>query len=219
MSHSQRTKSSLVSRRRFLLRSTVGAAILNGTGARVAVSAAAALAATVSTTEAAVRETPSVVGALTTLDPAAPRRLNLYSLHTKEELSIVYFTDGMYIDESVKALNYLMRDRRANKTKVMDVNLYDQLLLIQRTFDNDESIHVLSGYRTAETNAKLRKRSMGVAKNSLHMEGRAADFYIPGVPIKKLQKAALALSSGGVGLYSNSNFIHVDTGMVRNWGK
>ena len=58
-----------------------------------------------------------------------------------------------------------------------------------------------------------------MAKNSLHMEGRAADFYIPGVPIKKLQKSALALSAGGVGMYSNSNFIHVDTGMVRNWGK
>jgi uncharacterized protein YcbK (DUF882 family) len=218
MSHCQRSNSTLVSRRRFLLRSTVGAAMLNSAGARVAVSAAATLA-TASTVEAAVKETPSVVGALATLDPAAPRRLNLYSLHTKEELSIVYFTHGMYIDENIKALNYLMRDRRANETTTMDVNLYDQLLLIQRGFDNNKSIHVLSGYRTAETNAKLRRRSKGVAKNSLHMEGRAADFYIPGVPIKKLQTAALALSSGGVGLYSNSNFIHVDTGLVRHWGK
>ncbi|MFT6301014.1 MAG: hypothetical protein ACJAY2_000191 [Pseudomonadales bacterium] len=192
--------------------------MLNSTGARVAVSAASTLLVT-STVEAAVEETPSVVGALTALDPAAPRHLNLYSLHTKEELSIVYFTHGMYIDENIKALNYLMRDRRANKTTSMDVNLYDQLLLIQRTFDSNEAIHVLSGYRTAETNAKLRRRSTGVAKNSLHMEGRAADFYIPGVPVKKLQKVALGLSSGGVGLYSKSNFIHVDTGMVRHWGK
>lgn len=212
MSHSQRSNSALVSRRRFLLRSTVGAAMLNSAGARAAAS-------TLTTAETTVEGAASVVGALTSLDSAAPRRLKLYSLHTKEELSIVYFTHGMYIDESIKALNYLMRDRRANKTTSMDVNLYDQLLLIQRTFDNNESIHVLSGYRTAETNAKLRRRSTGVAKNSLHMEGRAADFYIPGVPIKKLQTAALALGSGGVGMYSNSNFIHVDTGMVRNWGK
>ncbi|MFT6876318.1 MAG: hypothetical protein ACI9XK_002766 [Granulosicoccus sp.] len=218
MSHCQRSNSTLASRRQFLLRSSVGAAMLNSTGARVAVSAASTLLVT-STVEAAVEETPSVVGALTALDPAAPRHLNLYSLHTKEELSIVYFTHGMYIDENIKALNYLMRDRRANKTTSMDVNLYDQLLLIQRTFDSNEAIHVLSGYRTAETNAKLRRRSTGVAKNSLHMEGRAADFYIPGVPVKKLQKVALGLSSGGVGLYSKSNFIHVDTGMVRHWGK
>lgn len=212
MNHSQRYNSALVSRRRFLLRSTVGAVMLNSAGALAAAS-------TLTTGETGGQEAPSVVGALTTLDSEAPRRLNLYSLHTKEELSIVYFTHGMYIDESIKALNYLMRDRRANKTTSMDVNLYDQLLLIQRSFDNNESIHVLSGYRTAETNAKLRRRSTGVAKNSLHMEGRAADFYIPGVPIKKLQTAALALGSGGVGMYSNSNFIHVDTGMVRNWGK
>jgi uncharacterized protein YcbK (DUF882 family) len=218
MSHCQRSKLTLASRRQFLLRSTIGAAVLNSAGARVALSAAATLA-TASTVEASVNQSPGVVGALTTLDLEAPRRLNLYSLHTKEELSIVYFTHGMYIDENIKALNYLMRDRRASKSTSMDVNLYDQLLLVQRSFDIDEPIHILSGYRTAETNAKLRKRSSGVAKNSLHMEGRAADFYIPGVPIKKLQKSALALSAGGVGMYSNSNFIHVDTGMVRNWGK
>lgn len=218
MSDSQKPKSALYSRRRFLLSSAMGTALIHGAGARVAAAASTTLATSV-VASASVDQTPAVVGALTTLDPLAPRRLELYSLHTKEQLDIVYYTHGMYIDESIKALNYLMRDRRANETTSMDPSLYDQLLLIQRSFGNNESIHILSGYRTAETNAKLRRRSLGVAKNSLHMEGRAADFYIPGVPIKKLHNAALALSSGGVGMYSNSNFIHVDTGQVRNWGK
>ena len=218
MAHRQQSNSTLVSRRQFLIRSSVGAALLNNTGAKIAASAVATLA-TVGSTEAVADDSPGVKGALEVLDPMAERSLNLYSLHTKEELSIVYFTHGMYIDENMAALNYLMRDRRANESTTMDVNLYDQLFLIQKEFDRPEPIHVLSGYRTAETNAKLRKRSKGVSKYSLHMEGRAADFYIPGVPTKTLQSAALDLSAGGVGLYSNSNFIHVDTGMVRSWGK
>lgn len=218
MSQSQRSDSALVSRRGFLLRSTAGAAMLNSAGARVALSAASGLA-TISTVEASVKKTPELFGAVTSLDAKAPRRLKLYSLHTKEELNVVYFTDGMYVDENIKALNYLMRDRRANKSTTMDVNLFDQLLLVQRSFDNNEPIHILSGYRTAETNAKLRRRSNAVAKNSLHMEGRAADFYIPGVTTSALHKAAVALGSGGVGLYSKSNFIHMDTGILRQWGK
>lgn len=217
MSHRQRSKTTLVSRRQFLLRSTLGTAMLNSAGVRLAATAAATLG--TATAQAAVDEPSGVIGALTKLDPKAERRLNLYSLHTKEELNIVYFSQGAYIDANIQALNYLMRDRRANETTTMDVNLYDQLLLIQRNLGGEDPIHILSGYRTAETNAKLRRRSTGVAKNSLHMEGRAADFYIPGVPLRKLQKTALDLSAGGVGMYSNSSFIHVDTGMVRNWGK
>ena len=217
MSERQLINSSL-SRRRFLLRSAVGATTLNSAGLRVAAASAAGLA-TLGTAEAASKESPGIVGALTKLDPKAPRRLNLYSLHTKEELSIVYFTHGMYIDENMEALDHLMRDRRAKKSTKMDVNLYDQLLLVQRSFGEDIPLHILSGYRTAETNAKLRKRSTGVAKNSLHMDGRAVDFYIPGITTKNLQKAALDMESGGVGVYSNSGFVHIDTGMVRQWGK
>jgi uncharacterized protein YcbK (DUF882 family) len=192
--------------------------MLNSAGARIATTAAATMA-NASTVQASGNDSPGIVGALAALDPTAPRQIHLFSLHTKEELSIVYFAQGNYLKRSVKALNYLMRDRRVDATKAMDLNLYDQLLLIQRSFNTDEPIHILSGYRTPETNAKLRSRSTGVAKNSLHIEGRAADLYIPGVTTKKLQSAALSLKSGGVGVYSNSNFIHVDTGMIRSWGK
>ncbi len=152
------------------------------------------------------------------LDPVASRRLHLVNVHTREELDIVYFTHGMYIDENMAQLNHLMRDRRANVATAIDTNLYDQLLRLQIALGITDPVHVLSGYRTPETNAKLRRRSSGVAKFSLHMEGRAADIYIPGIPVKKLRNAALSLQAGGVGLYSRSNFIHLDTGAVRHWG-
>ncbi len=152
--------------------------------------------------------------------PAAEseRGLSLINDHTWERLDIVYWTHGMYIDESLDAINHLMRDHRANTATVMDTNLLDNLHKLAAKFDTKEPLHLLSGYRTPETNAKLRLRSPGVAKFSLHMEGRAADIYIPGVETKQVQKAALSLRAGGVGYYGSHGFVHMDTGAVRSWG-
>jgi len=217
MSQFRKTCPSVEARRRFLTRTTAGAVTLGTAGGSLLAGAASLLAPNAA--EAAVSETLPKPASLLQLDAMEPRRLHVYSLHTREELSVVYFTHGMYIDENIHSLNHLMRDRRANVSHPIDLNVYDQLFLLQRKFKSKYPIHILSGYRTAETNAKLRSRSSGVAKKSLHMEGRAADFYVPGVGIRKVQQAALDLKAGGVGLYSSSNFVHIDTGMVRNWGK
>lgn len=152
------------------------------------------------------------------LDPVASRRIHLVNAHTWDKLDVVYYTHGIYIDENIAQLNHLMRDRRANVSISMDTSLYDQLLRLQLALGTSEPVHILSGYRTPETNAKLRRRSPGVAKFSLHMEGRAADVYIPGMPVEKLHQAAMDMHAGGVGLYSNSNFVHLDTGALRHWG-
>lgn len=218
MNQSTTPDSDIPSRRRFLLRSSIGAAaLLNSTGARVVAGVAASAVASVA--HAASEPNPELPAALAALDNKAPRRLDLYSLHTKEELSVVYFTHGMYIDENIQALDHLMRDRRANVSTSMDIKLYDQLFLLQSKFEGKGPLHILSGYRTPETNAKLRRRSNGVAKNSLHIEGRAVDFYLPGVPVKTLRSAAVDLDAGGVGIYSRSGFVHIDTGAIRRWGK
>lgn len=146
------------------------------------------------------------------------RRLHLYNDHTGDEVNVVYYVGGIYINDALKKLNHLMRDRRANIATQIDTTLYDQLCLLRETVGLERPMHVLSGYRTAKTNATLRRNSSGVAKFSLHMEGRAADIYIPGFKVGELQKVAHSLGAGGVGLYSNSNFVHVDTGTVRSWG-
>lgn len=158
-------------------------------------------------------------GALTSLKPNSIRRIHLINVHTGDNYDLVYFKNGEYVSDSIARLNHLMRDRRANVATNMDTTLYDQLYLLQTTLGLNRPIHVLSGYRTPETNAKLRRRSKRVAKHSLHMEGRAADIYVPGTHVSKLQQAALGFAAGGVGLYSSSNFIHLDTGPVRNWGR
>lgn len=160
----------------------------------------------------------AIAGAASALDQGTSRALHLVNAHTWEKLDIVYYTHGVYIDESVEQINHLMRDHRVNKATHMDPVLLDQLLRLSQSLNTSERIHVLSGYRTPETNAKLRKRSSGVAKYSLHMEGKAADIYVPGIETQQLQLAALDLKAGGVGYYPKSNFVHMDTGMIRQWG-
>jgi len=53
------------------------------------------------------------------------------------------------------------------------------------------------------------------ARNSLHMQARAIDFSLPGVPMKTLSRVARQVCPGGVGTYST--FVHVDSGPQRSW--
>ena len=84
--------------------------------------------------------------------------------------------------------------------------------------DTTEPYMLLSGYRSPQTNAMLRSRSRGVAKNSLHMRGQAADLRLASRSVNQMARAAIACNGGGVGRYSGSNFVHMDCGQVRNWG-
>jgi uncharacterized protein YcbK (DUF882 family) len=49
------------------------------------------------------------------------------------------------------------------------------------------------------------------------MEGRAIDVRLVGVPCAQLRDLALAARRGGVGYYSASDFVHIDSGRVRAW--
>lgn len=219
-----------LSRRHFLKRTAVSAALVNSValGSLLSSHAIAAEPSDDLALEAdgelavdpslRVEEHLADAAASITLDPMESRRLHLVNAHTWDDLDVVYYTHGIYIDENIERLNHLMRDRRANQTTAMDPALYDQLLSVQRVLGTDKPVHILSGYRTPETNAKLRRRSPGVAKYSYHMAGQAADIYIPGIAVQDLQQAALSLQAGGVGVYSKSNFVHIDTGPVRRWG-
>ena len=145
------------------------------------------------------------------------RRLAFYNTHTREELQAVYWSEGEYVTSALVDLDYLLRDHRANRLTVMDPRLFDLLYAIQQQLNATQPFHIISGYRSPETNAYLRRRSDGVAEHSLHMQGKAVDIRIPGYTSKALQRAALHLGWGGVGHYTRSNFVHVDLGRVRSW--
>jgi len=159
----------------------------------------------------------ALASAITAPAKQPDRKLRLVNAHTWEKLDIVFWTDGMHIDESMSDISYLMRDHRANESIAIDFKLIDDLYSLYQLLDTKERIHILSGYRTQATNAKLRSRSNGVAKYSLHMEGKAVDFNVPGKTAKQIREAALSMKTGGVGYYPSSGFVHIDTGNVRAW--
>jgi uncharacterized protein YcbK (DUF882 family) len=148
----------------------------------------------------------------------ATRALAFRSLHTGEEVKAIYLRDNILQPEGVKTLNHVLRDWRSGEVWDMDPQLFDLLYALRRRVDSAQPFHLISGYRSPSTNANLAAKSNGVAKRSLHMQGRATDIALPDRDLKALHKTALALQAGGVGLYSKSGFIHVDTGRVRHWG-
>jgi uncharacterized protein YcbK (DUF882 family) len=148
------------------------------------------------------------------------RVLSFFHTHTGERLRIAYCCDGIYQPEALAQLNHLLRDFRVDQEKSIDPNLFDLLHELGGTLETDQPYHIISGYRSAQTNAMLRERGgahTGVASSSLHMVGKAIDIRLPGVRLDHLRSAAASLKLGGVGFYPSSNFVHVDTGRVRYW--
>jgi uncharacterized protein YcbK (DUF882 family) len=150
---------------------------------------------------------------------AAPneRMLRLYNTHTGESLRSVFWAEGRFIPDALQDINKLLRDHRNDKVSEMDPQLLVLLDRVSAKFGDQHVLHVISGYRSPESNNKLRANSGGVAKHSLHMDGKAIDVRIPGRDIARLHKAALAVRGGGVGYYPESQFVHMDTGRLRSW--
>lgn len=147
----------------------------------------------------------------------ADRKLSLLNLHTGESINTCYWADGEYQTSELDAISNVLRDHRTGEVHPMDNKLLELLNTLQQKVGGEKPFHIISGYRSPKTNAALNKKSNGVAKRSLHMQGRAIDLRLPGCDIATLHKAARSCQTGGVGYYPKSNFIHVDTGRVRYW--
>jgi uncharacterized protein YcbK (DUF882 family) len=145
------------------------------------------------------------------------RDLSFYNIHTGEKLTTAYWEKGTYLKPSLTDINHILRDYRTGDIMPIDVKLLDLLFTLQRRLETTEPIHVISGYRSPKTNQMLRQQSSGVAKGSLHLQGKAIDIRVPGISLKTLHKAAVQIKRGGVGYYPKSDFVHVDTGRVRYW--
>lgn len=146
------------------------------------------------------------------------RSLSLLNTHTGERLkSVVYWEQGIYIPDALHEINYVLRDHRTGDVHSIDPITLDLMAAISRKVESRRSFEIISGYRSPKTNQSLRGKSSGVAKNSYHMQGKAVDLRLPGVPLKTVRKAALELRMGGVGYYPKSDFVHVDSGRVRSW--
>jgi uncharacterized protein YcbK (DUF882 family) len=145
------------------------------------------------------------------------KRISLRNLHTGERFDAEFFRENDYIPGSLAAIQVLLRDFRNDQQHVIDPRLMDYLYDVAQNAGVDPIFSVISGYRSPQTNALLHERSSGVARHSLHLEGRAIDVRLAGVDCADLAGRALDLRKGGVGYYRKSDFVHLDTGAFRTW--
>ena len=147
------------------------------------------------------------------------RELSFYHTHTGKSLTVVYWEDGRYVDESLDAVNQFLSDFRTGDATVMDRELLDLIYDVRDSLGGEGTYQIISAYRSPKTNEMLRNRSAssGVAKKSQHLLGKAIDVRLAGISTAELRDAAIRLQRGGVGYYEASDFVHMDTGRVRRW--
>lgn len=151
-------------------------------------------------------------------EPTPPeRRLAFFNTHTGESLEACYFKSGCYDPSALRGINHILRDHRSGEVSPIDERLLDLLHDLSRRWEHPRPFHVISGFRSPETNATLHRCNPGVAAQSLHVYGKAIDIRVPGVQTCELRGIALSLAAGGVGYYPASDFVHVDIGRVRSW--
>lgn len=164
----------------------------------------------------------ALVSALAKPTVAAPgviyfRRVSLYNLNTAEALDAVYWANDYYIPQSLRRIDWVLRDFHVNATHAIDPRLLDLLVALQQRLNTNEPFLVTSGYRSPQTNARLVALNEGAAAQSLHMKGMAIDVFLRGRNLSQLHAAARAAGAGGVGYYPSHGFVHLDVGPVRHW--
>jgi uncharacterized protein YcbK (DUF882 family) len=154
-----------------------------------------------------------------TANLARDRTISLYNIHSKETLTIQYMKGGKRLPEAVQKINWMLRDWRKDEATQMDPDLIDLLWEMHAELGSQEPIHIISGYRSRDTNNMLRRTVGGQASESRHILGKAADVHFPDIPIRQLRYSALIHERGGVGYYPTSAipFVHIDTDRVRAW--
>jgi uncharacterized protein YcbK (DUF882 family) len=146
------------------------------------------------------------------------RTIELFNTHTNESVSVLFKRGTEYDADALAKLKHLLRDHRNGESHDMDPRLYDQLHDLALAAHCEPHYEIISGYRSPESNDKMSSRpGSGVAKKSLHMQGRALDVRLKNCTCAALRDLALAAKQGGVGYYQRSDFVHIDTGAFRTW--
>jgi uncharacterized protein YcbK (DUF882 family) len=148
---------------------------------------------------------------------AMPRKLSFLHTHTGETLTATYWQNGVYDERALGELNYILRDFVNGQEMPIHRELLDLLTELHRRLGSHAPFEIISAYRSPATNEMLRANSDGVAKHSYHLKAMAIDIRLADVELDKLQRVAIEMQQGGVGIYHKSNFVHVDVGPVRTW--
>jgi uncharacterized protein YcbK (DUF882 family) len=147
------------------------------------------------------------------------RTIILSDQHTNESGSFTFMVNGVYDQAVLDKLNWFCRDWRLNEPTKMDPHLFDIIWEVYRESGSTQPVDVLSGYRSPQTNAMLRRRSRQVAEHSMHMQGKAIDAHFLDVSTGRIRDIAMRMQAGGVGFYPTgmTPWVHIDSGSVRYW--
>lgn len=153
-----------------------------------------------------------------------PRVLTMIRPQSGEKTKVLYWKDGQVIDAAYQELCHLMRDVNGKETAPIDPKLFETLWGTQAFLERygiEQPLEILSGYRTSKSNDKLREAGVPAARQSLHIEGKAADIRIANLNSEVLGGLVRSFRQGGVGYYYRSGprggWIHADTGLKRTW--
>jgi uncharacterized protein YcbK (DUF882 family) len=116
----------------------------------------------------------------------------------------IYKPDGSFDDAALAKLDDMWRDTRSGDVRAVRAELYEHLSRICDHYPG-QRVDLVSGFRFHERDS------------SRHYHASAMDIRIMGISIRELYKFAESLDVGkdsdgalGVGIYPNSQFIHVD---------
>jgi uncharacterized protein YcbK (DUF882 family) len=143
--------------------------------------------------------------------------LELHNTHTNETLRVTFRDAAGFVPAALEPLEKILGDHRSGEHHAMDPQLYVLLVDLAAAAGVEPRYQIISGYRSGETNEKLRSNGGGQAQNSQHIQGKAIDVRLAGVTTARLRDLAVGLKRGGVGYYPRSDFVHVDTARVRYW--
>lgn len=144
--------------------------------------------------------------------------LKLINANTEDEVTFQFGKNHRLRSQEVFKLNHFLKDWRTNEIKKFDAIVLNDFLKICSLCSGKSDalkVSVHSGFRSKETNEYLRRKSHKVARNSMHILGKAIDFSIPGMSAQHLTKIVKANTKGGVGSYPT--FVHLDSGPQRSW--
>ena len=145
------------------------------------------------------------------------RTLTMHARWSDEDFRGPYYEDGRYLPDALAEIDSLFRDRHNQMVTKIDIRLLDLLNRFTAEAKYEKPLQLICGYRSRSTNNELLHEGKRVAKDSLHIFGRAADLRFDGLPLKQARKIAIAMQGGGVGYYRRQNFLHLDVGSVRTW--
>ena len=144
--------------------------------------------------------------------------LKLINANTNDEVTFQFGKNHRLRSQEVFKLNHFLKDWRTNEIKKFDAIVLNDFLKICSLCSGRSDalkVSVHSGFRSKETNEYLRRKSHKVARNSMHILGKAIDFSIPGMSAQHLTKIVKDNTKGGVGSYPT--FVHLDSGPQRSW--